>query len=81
MDFSVVIPARYGSTRLPGKALIDIAGKPMVQWVYEQAQQSSASRVIVATDDDRIQSVVEGFGGRDPKNQVPQPLPNLTFFW
>ncbi|HAK52542.1 MAG TPA: 3-deoxy-manno-octulosonate cytidylyltransferase [Gammaproteobacteria bacterium] len=63
MDFSVVIPARYGSTRLPGKALIDIAGKPMVQWVYEQAQQSSASRVIVATDDDRIQSVVEGFGG------------------
>ena len=63
MDFSVVIPARYGSTRLPGKAIIDVAGKPMVQRVYEQAQQSNASRVIVATDDDRIQSVVEGFGG------------------
>mgnify|MGYP001206986230 CR=1 FL=1 len=63
MDFSVVIPARYASTRLPGKALIDLAGKPMVQRVYDQAKQSSASSVIVATDDDRIQSVVEGFGG------------------
>ena len=63
MDFSVVIPARYASTRLPGKVLIDLAGKPMVQRVYDQAKQSSASNVIVATDDDRIQSVVEGFGG------------------
>ncbi len=63
MDFSVVIPARYASTRLPGKALIDLAGKPMVQRVYDQAKQSSATSVIVATDDDRIQSVVEGFGG------------------
>ena len=63
MNFSVVIPARYSSTRLPGKPLIDVAGKPMVQRVYEQAKQSSASSVVVATDDYRIQSVVEAFGG------------------
>ncbi len=63
MSFTVVIPARYQSTRLPGKPLADIAGKPMVQWVYEQAQQAGADRVIVATDDARIQQVVEDFGG------------------
>jgi len=52
--FTVVIPARYASTRLPGKPLQDIAGKPMVQHVWEQAKKSSASRVVVATDDARI---------------------------
>ncbi|MBD1573870.1 3-deoxy-manno-octulosonate cytidylyltransferase [Vibrio sp. S17_S38] len=63
MSFTVVIPSRYQSSRLPGKPLADIAGKPMVQRVYDQAMQSGADRVIVATDDARIQSVVESFGG------------------
>src|SRR5215813_3910493 len=59
----IVIPARYGSTRLPGKPLVQIAGKPMVQRVYERARLAmGGSRVIVATDDERILKVVEGFG-------------------
>jgi 3-deoxy-manno-octulosonate cytidylyltransferase (CMP-KDO synthetase) len=59
----VVIPARYASTRLPGKPLLDIAGKPMIQHVYERARQSGAGRVVVATDDERIRAAVEGFAG------------------
>ena len=60
----VVIPARYGATRLPGKPLVQLAGKPMIQRVYERAKQSQrAGRVIVATDDARIVAAVEGFGG------------------
>lgn len=62
MSFSVVIPARYGSTRLPGKPLLDIAGKPMVQRVWDQARLSGADEVIVATDDERIQAAAEAFG-------------------
>jgi 3-deoxy-manno-octulosonate cytidylyltransferase (CMP-KDO synthetase) len=60
--FTVVIPARYGSTRLPGKPLLDIQGKPMVQRVWERAQLSSAARVVIATDDERILEVGRGFG-------------------
>ncbi len=60
-----IIPARYGSTRLPGKALEQILGKPMVQRVYERSAQSSVlDTVCVATDDERIARAVEGFGGR-----------------
>jgi 3-deoxy-manno-octulosonate cytidylyltransferase (CMP-KDO synthetase) len=60
----LVIPARYGSTRLPGKPLVSLAGKPMIQRVYERAKMAQrADRVIVATDDERILSAVEGFGG------------------
>jgi 3-deoxy-manno-octulosonate cytidylyltransferase (CMP-KDO synthetase) len=60
-----MIPARYGSTRFPGKALADILGKPMIQHVHERASLApSISDVIVATDDDRIARVVAGFGGR-----------------
>src|SRR5260370_27471751 len=60
----VVIPARYGSTRLPGKPLISLAGKPMIQRVYERARMAErADRVIVATDDERIVKAVETFGG------------------
>ncbi len=60
----VVIPARYGSTRLAGKPLISLAGKPMIQRVYERAKMAQrAERVIVATDDERIVRAVEGFGG------------------
>jgi len=60
--FRVVIPARYDSTRLPGKVLLAIAGKPMVQWVHERACASGADEVLIATDDDRIASVARGFG-------------------
>ena len=63
MDFTVVIPARYASTRLPGKPLLDIGGKPMIQRVYEQAKKSQATRVVVATDDNRIFDRVIEFGG------------------
>lgn len=59
-----VIPARFGSTRFPGKALIPIKGKPMIQWVYERTVRSKLiNRVIVATDDDRIVKAVGAFGG------------------
>jgi 3-deoxy-manno-octulosonate cytidylyltransferase (CMP-KDO synthetase) len=62
---TVVIPARYGSSRFPGKPLIPINGKPMIQHVYEQAEAcKSVSAVLVATDDDRIKQAVEQFGGR-----------------
>ena len=60
--FYVVIPARYASTRLPGKPLLDIAGKPMVAWVVERAMQSGAAEVIVATDDIRILEAVNQHG-------------------
>ncbi|HVS87023.1 MAG TPA: 3-deoxy-manno-octulosonate cytidylyltransferase [Candidatus Acidoferrum sp.] len=60
----VVIPARYGSTRLPGKPLVSLAGKPMIQRVYERARMAHrVDRVIVATDDERIVKAVEKFGG------------------
>jgi 3-deoxy-manno-octulosonate cytidylyltransferase (CMP-KDO synthetase) len=60
--FIVVIPARYGSSRFPGKPLATIAGKPMIQHVWEQARKSSAGRVVVATDDARIVEACEAFG-------------------
>src|SRR6202162_1610525 len=63
-DIVIVIPARYGSTRLPGKPLVSLAGTTMIQRVYERAKLSKlATRVIVATDDDRIIKAVEAFGG------------------
>jgi len=59
-----IIPARYGSTRLPGKPLARIGGKPMIQHVYESAARAKAlDRVLVATDDRRIEEAVRGFGG------------------
>lgn len=60
MPFIVVIPARYDSNRLPGKVLADIAGKPMIAHVVDRAHESSASRVIVATDDQRIADALDG---------------------
>ena len=62
MQFIVVIPARFASTRLPGKPLRDIKGKSMIQRVWEQACKSSASRVVVATDDQRIEAAAVEFG-------------------
>jgi 3-deoxy-manno-octulosonate cytidylyltransferase (CMP-KDO synthetase) len=61
--YRVVIPARFGSSRLPGKPLLPLAGKPMIQWVYERARRSGAQQVIVATDDDRIARLVRELGG------------------
>ncbi|HKS66557.1 MAG TPA: 3-deoxy-manno-octulosonate cytidylyltransferase [Candidatus Acidoferrales bacterium] len=63
-DVIAVIPARYASTRLPGKPLAQIAGRPMIQHVVERVRQTqNLTRVIVATDDERIKKAVEGFGG------------------
>jgi 3-deoxy-manno-octulosonate cytidylyltransferase (CMP-KDO synthetase) len=65
MKIVAIIPARYASTRFPGKPLVDIGGKTMIHRVYEQATKAkSLSDVIVATDDERIFKEVEGFGGR-----------------
>ncbi|NVK56028.1 MAG: 3-deoxy-manno-octulosonate cytidylyltransferase [Alteromonadaceae bacterium] len=61
MEFVAVIPARYQSSRFPGKPLVDIQGKPMVQHVVERAKEAGASSVIVATDDERIAKVAAGF--------------------
>ena len=63
MKFLGIIPARYASTRFPGKPLADIGGKPMIQRVYEQAQ-TAVDELVVATDDERIANVVHHFGGR-----------------
>lgn len=60
--FSVIIPARYASSRLPGKPLADIAGKPMIQHVWQQAQKSGAERIIIATDHTEVAAVARGFG-------------------
>jgi 3-deoxy-manno-octulosonate cytidylyltransferase (CMP-KDO synthetase) len=71
--FKVVIPARYGSTRLPGKPLLDIAGKPMIAHVCQRALEAHADEVVVATDDERIFTAVENLGiavvMTDPQHQ------------
>ncbi|HEX2278820.1 MAG TPA: 3-deoxy-manno-octulosonate cytidylyltransferase [Candidatus Tectomicrobia bacterium] len=63
-DVVAIIPARYASSRFPGKPLVEIAGKPMIKWVYERTRQASGvGRVLVATDDERIAQAVRRFGG------------------
>jgi 3-deoxy-manno-octulosonate cytidylyltransferase (CMP-KDO synthetase) len=62
MSYHIVIPARYASSRLPGKPLVDILGKTMIQRVYEQALKADALSVTVATDDERIIEACEAFG-------------------
>ncbi len=64
MSFHVVIPARYASVRLPGKPLLALAGKPMLQWVYERACAAGAHDVTIATDDERIATAARAFGAR-----------------
>lgn len=61
-EFKVVIPARYGASRLPGKPLLQIAGKPVIQYVFARAKESAAGEVVVATDDVRIADACAGFG-------------------
>ena len=63
MKFLGVIPARYGSSRFEGKPLELIHGKPMIEWVYKRTLLSDLDKVVVATDDERIEKVVKGFGG------------------
>lgn len=58
-----VIPARFGSTRFPGKVLAELCGKPMIQWVYEKAVASIADEVIIATDNEQVMAAVKKFGG------------------
>ncbi len=60
--YKIVIPARFASTRLPGKPLIKLAGKPMIQHVYERARATGIEEVVIATDDDRIEAVAKEFG-------------------
>jgi 3-deoxy-manno-octulosonate cytidylyltransferase (CMP-KDO synthetase) len=73
MKTAIVIPARYASSRLPGKPLLRATGKYLVQHVYERASQSKADTVIVATDDDRILKAVESFGGRAVRTRADHP--------
>lgn len=87
---AIIIPARYASTRLPGKPLLKVNNKPIIQWVYERAMQSKLTKtVIVATDDNRIREEVESFGGKvfitssshqsgsDRIAEVAKSLPNI----
>ena len=62
MNFKVYIPARYGATRLPGKPLLEIRGKPLLQHVFERALESGAAEVVIATDDERIADAASAFG-------------------
>jgi len=62
LSFKVVIPARYASVRLPGKPLLEIAGKPLIRHVYERAQATAAEEILIATDDSRIAATVRAFG-------------------
>lgn len=69
-----IVPARYGSTRFPGKALADLGGKPLVQWVCEAARRcATLERVLVATDDDRIVAAVRAFGGEAVMTRPDHP--------
>lgn len=64
MTFKVCIPARYASSRLPGKPLLEIGGRPMLQWVIDAAVRSGAEEVVVATDDERIAAIAHDSQGR-----------------
>lgn len=74
MKVVTIIPARYSSTRFPGKPLADILGKPMIQHVYERAKQvPEVAKVVVATDDQRIYNAAQGFGGEAVMTGTGQP--------
>lgn len=68
-----MIPARHASTRLPGKPLVDIGGKPMIQHVWERARASSADRVVIATDDERIEATARAFGAEVALTRTDHP--------
>ena len=70
MDFSVIIPARYASSRFPAKLLEDINGKSLIEHTYLNALKSSARRVIIATDDERISKVAKDFGADELNSHI-----------
>jgi 3-deoxy-manno-octulosonate cytidylyltransferase (CMP-KDO synthetase) len=69
----IIIPARYASTRLPGKPLADVAGKPLIQRVFDCAMKSGAAQVVIATDDERIRRAAEAFGARVVMTSAAHP--------
>jgi 3-deoxy-manno-octulosonate cytidylyltransferase (CMP-KDO synthetase) len=73
MKFHVVIPARWASSRLPGKPLADLAGRPLLAWVWQVANESGADQVIIATDDERIETAAKRFGARVVMTRVDHP--------
>ncbi|MCZ6802725.1 MAG: 3-deoxy-manno-octulosonate cytidylyltransferase [Proteobacteria bacterium] len=73
IPFSIIIPARYASTRLPGKPLLDIKGKPLIQHVFETALNTQAKNIIIATDDDKIANTAESFGATVVLTSVEHP--------
>lgn len=72
-QFIAVVPARFGSSRLPGKPLLDIAGEPMVAHVWRRACESQAQRVIVATDDERIREAMQAYGAEVVMTRADHP--------
>lgn len=70
---AAIIPARFASTRFPGKVLAKLCGKPMIQWVYEKALASIADEVLVATDDQKVIATVEAFGGKAVMTSADHP--------
>ncbi len=78
MSFVVIIPARYASTRLPGKPLVDINGKPMIVHVLERARESGADRIIVATDHEDVARAVEAAGGEVCMTRARSPVRDRT---
>ena len=72
-QFIAVVPARFGSSRLPGKPLLDIAGEPMVAHVWRRACESQAQRVIVATDDERIRDAMQAYGAEVVMTRADHP--------
>lgn len=73
LKFHIVIPARFASERLPGKPLLDIGGKPMIQRVFEQSQKAGAERVIIATDNDEIYQAAKSFGAEVVMTSADHP--------
>ncbi len=73
MKSAAVIPARFASTRFPGKVLCDLCGKPLIQWVYERVCKSKADEVLVATDDEKVMAAVRKFGGRPVMTSPSHP--------
>ncbi len=71
--FKIVIPARFGASRLPGKPLRDLAGKPLVEWVWRCAAKVGAEELLVATDDERIRDVCLGFGAEVVMTNADHP--------
>ncbi|MDD5597690.1 MAG: 3-deoxy-manno-octulosonate cytidylyltransferase [Victivallaceae bacterium] len=70
---AAIIPARFASTRFPGKVLAELCGKPMIQWVYEKALASVADEVMIAADDQRVIDAVEAFGGKAVMTSANHP--------